>query len=99
MFTLDLPITVSTDFSKTGLGNSLFQKHCNCEGVRPNCCQTGWKLVAFSSRFTHPAEKNYIPVEGEDLSMVVGLKKLQHFILSADKVYLVVDYKPLLKLL
>ena len=49
-----LLIAVSTDFNKTGLGNSLFQKHCSCEGVRPNCCKTGWKLVAFSSRFTHP---------------------------------------------
>ena len=75
MFTPDLPITVSTDFSKTGLGNSLFQKHCNCEGVKPNCCQTGWKLVELSSRFTHPTEKNYSPVEGEALSAAVGLKK------------------------
>ena len=68
MFRTDLPTAVSTDFSKQGLGNSLFQKHCKCEGETPSCFKTGWKLVAFSSRFTHPAEKNYSPVEGEALS-------------------------------
>ena len=99
MFTPDLPIAVSTDFSKDGLGNSLFQKHCNCPGEKLNCCKSGWKLVAFSSRFTHPAERSYSPVEGEALSAAVGLKKFRHFILGCDKVYLAVDHKPLLKLL
>ena len=98
MFDMKLPVAVSTDYSKTGLGNSLFQKHCPCPGENPNCCKTGWKLVAFSSRFTHPAEKNYSPVEGEALSAAVGLKKFRHFILGCDKVMLAIDHKPLLKL-
>ena len=99
MFTPDLPIAVSTDYSNDGLGNALFQKHCKCPGETPLCCKTGWKLVAFSSRFTHPAERSYSPVEGEALSAAVGLKKFRHFILGCDKVILAVDHKPLLKLL
>ena len=99
MFDPSLPTAVSTDFSKTGLGNTLSQKHCQCPGLSPRCCPTGWKLVAFSSKFTHPAEKNYSPVEGEALSAAVGLKKFRHFILGCDNLLLVVDHKPLVRLL
>ena len=32
MFDPSLPTAVSTDFTKTGLGNTLSQKHCRCPG-------------------------------------------------------------------
>ena len=59
----------------------------------------GWKCVAFASRFCHPAEKNYSPVEGEALSAASGLTKFRHFVMGCPRLVLVVDHKPLVKLL
>ena len=57
-----------------------------------------WKIVAFASRFSHPAESNYYQVEGEALSAASGLHKFRHFIPGCKKLILVVDHKPLVKL-
>ena len=99
MFDPKLPTAVGSDWSKEGLGHTLAQKHCQCPGRNPRCCHTGWKFVAFASRFTHPAERNYSPVEGECLSAAVGLRKFKHFVLGCNDLILVVDHKPLLKIL
>ena len=56
-------------------------------------------MVAFASRFCHTAEANYSPVEGEALSASAALKKFKHFILGCKDLVLVVDHKPLVKLL
>ena len=46
------PTCIATDWSKTGLGFWLFQKHCNCQGNTPFCCRNGWKIVLVNSRLT-----------------------------------------------
>ena len=98
IYDMNLPTAVSSDWCKMGIGQLLSQKHCKCVSEEPGCCPTGWKVVAFASRFCHPAEKNYSPVEGEALSAAVGLKKFKHFIMGCKNLSLVVDHKPLLKL-
>lgn len=56
IFDKSMPTCLTTDWSKTGLGFWLFQKHCSCPGTIPFCCTEGWKTVLVGSRFTHPAE-------------------------------------------
>ena len=98
MFDRRLPTAIDTDWSKNGIGHTLSQKHCRCPGKNIDCCPDGWKTVAFASRFCHPAESNYSPVEGEALSALSGLKKFRHFVLGCEDLILVVDHKPLLKI-
>ena len=93
------PTAVETDWSKNGIGHTLSQKHCSCASRDPGCCTQGWKVVAFASRFCHPAESNYSPVEGEALSAAAGLQKFKHFVLGCSDLILLVDHKPLVKLL
>ena len=99
IFDIDRTTAVEADWSKTGLGHVLSQKHCTCLSKEPGCCVDGWKVVAFASRFCHPAEANYSPVEGEALSSSAALKKFKHFVLGCKDLVLVVDHKPLVKLL
>ncbi|VDI84110.1 Hypothetical predicted protein [Mytilus galloprovincialis] len=40
------------------------QKYCQCSSKTPTCCNDGWKLCLVGSRFTHPAESRYAPIEG-----------------------------------
>ena len=60
---------------KEGLGNLLLQKHCQRQMENaPVCCHEGWKLVFAGSRFTHGAEMNYSPTEGESLATAWSLE-------------------------
>lgn len=69
------PMCLSTDFSRTGLGYFLFQKHCNCAiKVGPICGEDHWKLILAGSQFTSDTESCYAPVEGEALVLVYGLE-------------------------
>ena len=52
-----------------------------------------------SSRFTHSAESRYAPIEGEALAVVDALNKTRHFTLGCPDLTVVVDHKPLLKVL
>ncbi|VDI18048.1 Hypothetical predicted protein [Mytilus galloprovincialis] len=52
-------------------------KHCSCKGSEPFCCNTGWRITLVGSRFTHPAESRYAPVEGEALAVVDALDNFQ----------------------
>ena len=61
---------LATDWSKSGIGFWLLQKHCTCPGSKPFCCNSGWKVTLVGSRFTHTAESRYAPVEGEALAVV-----------------------------
>ena len=99
IYDMKRPTAVSTDWSVVGLGHTLKQKHCDCMPITTRCCKSGWKVVAFASRFCHPAESNYSPVEGEALSASAGLHKFRHFILGCENLSLEVDHKPLVKLL
>lgn len=93
------PTCLATDWSKTGLGFWLLQKHCPCAKLEPFCCRHGWKIVLVGSRFTHPAESRYAPIEGEALAVVDALGKAKHFVLGCTDLIVAVDHKPLLKVL
>jgi len=91
---------LATDWSKTGLGFALLQKHCSCTmDNAPNCCPTGWKLVFAGSRFTTEAESRYAPVEGEALAVTYALAKCRMFTLGCHNLTVVTDHKPLVKIL
>ena len=89
---------LATDWSKSGIGFWLFQKHCTCPGSKPFCCHSGWKVTLVGSRFTHSAESRYAPVEGEALAVVNALDKAKYFVLGCTDLIVAVDHKPLLKL-
>ena len=57
---------VTTDASKTGLGNTLWQKQDNGDN----------KPIAYSSRYLNNTEKNYSIGELESLAVVWGLEKI-----------------------
>ena len=87
-----------TDWSKDGIGYWLFQKHCQCPSREIFCCQEGSKVTLVGSRFTHPAESRYAPIEGEALAVADALDKARHFVLGCSDLVIAVDHKPLLKL-
>ena len=89
---------LATDWSKSGVGFWLFQKHCTCIDTKPFCCISGWKITLVGSRFTNPAESRYAPVEGEALAVVYALDKARYFVLGCTDLIVAVDHKPLLKL-
>ncbi|XP_057312316.1 uncharacterized protein K02A2.6-like [Hydractinia symbiolongicarpus] len=89
---------IATDWSKTGVGFWLYQKHCSCMAETLFCCHTGWKVVLVGSRFTHPAESRYSPIEGEALAVAYALDKCRHFVLGCQDLIIAVDHKPLLGL-
>lgn len=97
IFDKNKPTCLTTDWSKDGIGFSLFQKHCKCTSPMPFCCNNGWKLTLVGSRFTHPAESRYAPIEGEALAVVDALNKARFFILGCSNLIVAVDHKPLLK--
>ena len=90
---------LSTDWCKYGIGFSLGQKHCSCPSNEPSCCQTGWKLTFASNRYTHNAEENYAPVEGNALAVAWALDKARHFVIGCNDLIVATDHKPLLKVL
>ena len=92
------PTCLATDWSKTGIGFWLLQKHCDCPTSKPFCCKTGWRVSLVGSRFTSATESRYAPVEGEALAVVDALKKARHFVLGCPDLVIVVDHKPLLKI-
>ena len=54
-FEKDRVTCLSTDWSKTGLGYTLSQKHCDCTAINPTCGNGHWHLIQAGSRFTKPA--------------------------------------------
>ena len=92
------PTCLATDWSRHGIGFWLFQKHCSCPSTDLFCCPHGWKITLIGSRFTHPAESRYAPIEGEALAVVDALDKARHFVLGCDHLVIAVDHKPLLKI-
>jgi hypothetical protein len=98
IFDKSKPTCLATDWSKSGIGFWLFQKHCQCTSTDPFCCPTGWKTTLVGSRFTHAAEVRYAPVEGEALAVADALDKARFFTLGCEDLIIAVDHKPLLKL-
>ena len=88
-----------TDWSKSGVGYLLAQKHCSCSGRSYGCCQDGWRITLAGSRFLTPAEKNYAPVEGEALAVAWALEQTKFFTMGCNDLLIIVDHKPLVKIL
>ena len=99
IFDKSKPTRLITDWSKSGIGFWLLQKHCICQTNKPFCYKTEWKVVLVGSRFTHSAESRYAPVEGEALAVAVALERARYFVLGCRNLTIVVDHKPLLKIL
>ena len=100
IFDKEKPTCLITDWSRTGIGFWLLQKHCQCPGPsKPFCCTEGWKLTLIGSRFTHPAESRYAPVEGEALAVADALDRAKYFVLGCPDLTVAVDHKPLLGIL
>ena len=70
-----------------------------CIKSEPFCCPTGWKITLVGSRFTHPAESRYAPIEGEALAVADSLDKARYFVLECRDLIIAVDHKPLLRVL
>ena len=87
-----------TDWSKTGIGFWLLQKHCECKTLSPGCCCDGWVITLASSRFLQAAERNYAAIEGEALGVVWGLEQTKYFTLGCNELLVVVDHAPLVKI-
>ena len=90
---------LSTDWSKTGIGYFLHQKHCTCESSIPGCCADGWRVALAGSRFLKDAESRYAPVEGEMLAVAWSLEDSKYFTLGCKDLVIATDHKPLVKLL
>jgi hypothetical protein len=76
------PTCLATDWSKTGIGFWLFQKHCNCASTKPFCCRTGWKITVVGSRITNAAESRYALIEGEAQAVADALDKARFSVLG-----------------
>lgn len=98
IFDKSRPTCIATDWSKSGIGFWLLQKHCSCSSTEPFCCATGWKVSLVGSRFTHSAESRYAPIEGEALAVAEALTKARYFVLGCSNLQIAVDHKPLLKI-
>ena len=99
IFEKSKPTCIITDWSKTGIGFWLLQKHCACiktDSKKLFCCHDGWKITLVGSRFTHPAESRYAPIEGEALAVADALDRARYFVLGCTDLTVAVDHKPLL---
>ena len=86
------------DWSKTGIGFFLSQKHCSCPGQSPGCCSDGWRITLAGFRFLRPEETRYAPVEGEALAIAWSLEQTRYFTQGCDDLLIITDHKPLVKL-
>ena len=75
------------------------QKYCQCASKTPTFCNDGWKLCLVGSRFTHPAESRYAPIEGEALAVVYALHQTRYYVLGCKDLIVATDHKPLLQIL
>ena len=92
---------VATDWSKTGVGFFLLQKHCDCtEFAKAPLCGPGhWQLTFAGSRFLKDPETRYSPIEGEALAVVFALEQSRMFVLGCSNLIVATDHKPLVPIL
>ena len=97
IFDIDKPTCLRPDWSKKGIGYILLQKHCECSDPLPSCCEDGWRITVAGSRFLTETESRYAAVEGEALAIAWGLEQTRYFTQGCDKLLVVTDHKPLVK--
>ena len=90
---------LATDWSVDGIGFFMMQKYCQCTTRTPICCNNGWKLCLVGSRFTHPAESRYAPIEGEALAVAYALHQTRYYVMGCSDLIVATDHKPLLQVL
>ena len=82
-FDPNLPVTLSVDASKSGLGSTLLQLH-----------EDDWHPVAFASRALSKTERRYSQIEKETLAVIYASEKFNQF--AYGRRFLVEsDHKPL----
>lgn len=74
IFDKDRTTCIATDWSKSGIGYWMFQRHCSCPQRELFCCKDGWRITLVGSRFTHAAESRYAAIEGEALAVAEALQ-------------------------
>ncbi len=82
-FNPSLPIKLSVDISKEGLGAVLLQLH-----------DEQWRPVAYASRALNSSEQNYSQIEKEMLPVVFGTEYFNQYVYGA-KFIVKSDHKPL----
>ena len=92
---------LATDWSKSGIGFFLLQKHCKCTELSkaPRCGPGHWQMVFAGSRFLKDPETRYSPIEGEALAVAFALEQSKMFVLGCEKLILATDHKPLVPIL
>ena len=91
-FEINRPACLTTDWSQTGIGFILFQKHCEYPFTANNHCGPGyWRVVNASSQFTRPAESRYA---GDALVIKFDLESCRMFLLGCPHLILAIDHKP-----
>ena len=101
IFDLKKKTGLATDWSKTGVGFFLLQKHCKCnrDDKAPHCGPGHWQLVFAGSRFLKDPETRYAPIEGEALAVVFALEQTRMFVMGCSDLILAIDHKPLVPIL
>ena len=100
LFDLNRWTAVMTDWSGTGVGFFLVQKHCECDlDLGPKCGKGHWWTVNVGSRFLKDAETRYKPIEGEALAIVYGLESNRMYCLGNEKLLVYTDHKPLVPIM
>lgn len=98
-FDVNRETCLQTDWSRSGMGFLLLQKHCYCPTTdNPRCCKGGWKLTYAGSRFTKDTESRYSPTEGEAAAVAWSLSKSRFFTLGCKNLIIATDHQPLLGL-
>ena len=99
IFDPDRRTCISPDWSTTGVGYWMHQRHCQCDSLTPGCCPDGWRVTLVGSRFLRDAEKRYAPVEGEALAVAWALEDSRFFSVGCHDLVVATDHKPLVKVL
>ena len=94
IFEISRRTCLRTDWSKSGIGFFLSQKHCDCESQSFGCCSDGWRITLAGSRFLTKSESNFAPIEGEALAVAWSLEQTRFFTMGCEDLIVLVDHKP-----
>jgi hypothetical protein len=98
IFDMNKRTCLRPDWSTSGIGYFLLQKHCECPSQLPDCCQGGWRIILAGSRFLSSAESRYAPIEGEALAVAWSLEQTRFFTQGCADLLVITDHKPLVKI-